>query len=32
VDNIPLAIDGDLEASFDGVIETARTRARKRTL
>jgi cyclic 2,3-diphosphoglycerate synthetase len=31
VDNIPLAVDGDLSASFDTVIETAKTRARKRT-
>jgi cyclic 2,3-diphosphoglycerate synthetase len=32
VDNIPIAVDGDLPVSFDGVIEKAKTRARKRTL
>jgi len=31
MDNIPVAVDGDLPAAFDSVIETARTRARIRT-
>jgi cyclic 2,3-diphosphoglycerate synthase len=31
MDNIPVAVDGDLAASFENVIDTAMTRARKRT-
>ena len=31
MDNVPVAVDGDLAASFENVIETATTRARKRT-